>query len=375
MQGSMKLFSVKGIDVKVHFTFSLILIWAAYHWGIQLNKGLTGALFGVVITLLLFVCVTLHELAHSLVAMRYGGKVKEISLLPIGGVAQMEEMPAKPAHELKIALAGPLTNIVIAILLILISLPLNIRSTMGIEELFNVLGTVSWRGLVAYLVTSNLTLGFFNLFPAYPMDGGRVLRALLAMKLDYAQATAIAVRIGQGLAILLGLWGFLGGGFTLIFIAIFIYLGAGQEGKMVEVKNVLEDMHVRQAMSRPVQTVKPTDTLGEVVELILQGLQADFPVLEDGRLVGIITEGDVLLTLHKQGSDTLVDQVMRHQFPTARPEETLVDVQERMSSGQLRSVPVIEGNQVVGLLTTQDINEAYRLLKALPEGWGRTLSA
>ncbi|MDF1515691.1 MAG: site-2 protease family protein, partial [Anaerolineae bacterium] len=174
MQGSMKLFSVKGIDVKVHFTFTLILIWAAYRWGVQLNEGLTGALFGVVITLLLFVCVTLHELAHSLIATRYGVKVKEISLLPIGGVAQMEEMPAKPAQELNIALAGPLTNIVIAILLILISLPLNIRSTMGIEELNNVLGTVSWRGLVAYLVTSNLTLGFFNLFPAYPMDGGQV---------------------------------------------------------------------------------------------------------------------------------------------------------------------------------------------------------
>ena len=140
MKGSMKLFSVKGIDVKVHFTFTLILIWAAYRWGVQAGEGVTGALFGVVVTLLLFVCVTLHELAHSLTAMRYGVTVREITLLPIGGLAQMEEMPAKPAQELKMALAGPLTNIVIAVLLILICLPLGLPSTMGVGDLFQVLG-------------------------------------------------------------------------------------------------------------------------------------------------------------------------------------------------------------------------------------------
>jgi Zn-dependent protease len=376
MKGSMKLFSVKGIDVKVHFTFTLILIWAAYRWGVQAGEGVTGALFGVVVTLLLFVCVTLHELAHSLTAMRYGVTVREITLLPIGGLAQMEEMPAKPAQELKMALAGPLTNIVIAVLLILICLPLGLPSTMGVGELFQVLGTVSWRGLVAYLVSTNLALGLFNLVPAFPMDGGRVLRAFLALQMDYARATAIAVRIGQGLAVLLGLWGFMGGGLTLIFIAIFVYLGAGQEGRVVEVKSVLEEMQVRQAMSRPVQTLTPTDTVTRAVELILQGLQADFPVLEDDHLVGMLTEGDVLSALHKQGADTLVGQAMRRQFVVARPEETLIEVQEQMSAARLRSVPVVEEeDQVVGLLTAQDINEAYRLLKVLPEGWGRAVSA
>lgn len=369
MKGSIKLFSVKGIEINVHFTFLLILIWAAYYWGVQAGQGMTGALFGVVVTILLFACVTLHELAHSLIAMRYGVTVREITLLPIGGLAQMEEIPAKPAQELKVSLAGPLTNIAIAILLILICLPLGLRSTMGVAELFQVLGTVSWRGLVAYLVSANLILGVFNLIPAFPMDGGRVLRAFLAMRMDYARATAIAVSIGQGLAVLLGLWGFMGGGFTLIFIAIFVYLGAGQEGRMVEVKSVLEDMQVRQAMSRPVQTLTPTDTVNEVVELILQGLQADFPVLEDDRLVGMLTEGDVLAALHKEGADVSVGQVMRRRFAVARPEETLVEVQGRMSAARLRSVPVVERDRVVGLLTAQDINEAYRLLKVLPKGW------
>lgn len=143
MRGSIKLFSIKGIDVKVHFTFPLILIWAAYHWGVQAGQGATGALFGAVVTVLLFACVTLHELAHSLTAMRYGATVREITLLPIGGVAQMEEIPAKPAQELVMSLVGPLTNIAIAILLILICLPLGVRSTMVVGELFQVLGTVS----------------------------------------------------------------------------------------------------------------------------------------------------------------------------------------------------------------------------------------
>ena len=375
MKGSIKLFSVKGIEINVHFTFLLILIWGAYRWGVQAGAGVTGALFGVMVTVLLFACVILHELAHSLTAMRYGVTVRAISLLPIGGVAQMEEMPAKPAQELKMALAGPLTNIAIAVLLILICLPLGIRSTMGVEELSQVLGTVSWRGLIAYLVSANLTLGLFNLIPAFPMDGGRVLRAFLSMRMGHARATAIAVRIGQGLAVLLGLWGFMGGGFTLIFIAIFIYLGADQEGRMVEVKSVLEDMQVRQAMSHPVQTLTPTDTVTRAVELILQGLQADFPVLEDDRLVGMLTEGDVLSALHKQGADVLVGQVMRRQFVVARPEETLVEVQGQMSAARLRTVPVVERDRVVGLLTAQDINEAYRLLKVLPEGWGGAASA
>lgn len=375
MKGSIKLFSIKGIDIKVHFTFVLILIWAAYRWGVQVGLGATGALFGIVVTVLLFACVTLHELVHSLTAMRYGVKVWGINLLPIGGVAQMEEMPAKPSQELVMSLAGPLTNIAIAILLILICLPLHIRSTVGVGELFQVMGTVSWRGLVAYLVSANLALGLFNLVPAFPMDGGRVLRAFLAMRMDYAQATAIAVAIGQGFAVLLGLWGFMSGSFTLVFIGIFVYLGAGQEGRMVEVKSVLEEMRVHQAMSRPVQTLAPTDTVTKAVELILEGLQADFPVLESGRLVGMLTEGDVLSALHRQEANAPVGQVMRRQFPIARPDEPLAEVQERMSVARLRTLPVVEADRVVGLLTAQDISEAYRLLKVLPEGWERESSA
>jgi Zn-dependent protease len=366
MSWSLKLFRIRGIDIKVHLTFILILVWAAYYWGVGLGAGTAGAAFGVVVTLLLFVCVTLHELAHSLTAMSYGVVVKDITLLPIGGMAQMEKMPEKPAQELKMSLAGPLTNLAIAVLLIVISLPFGVRSTAGLGELFQMLGTVSWHGLVAYLVMANIALGLFNLIPAFPMDGGRVLRALLAMRLDYARATAWAVYIGQGLAWLFGLYGVMSGNWTLLIIAVFIYMGAGQEGRMVEVKSVLDKMRVRQAMTGQVQALSPQAPLSQAVEIILQTFQTDFPVMEEGRLVGLLTETDLVSALQKQGAEAPVRQVMRADFPVAALDEPLFDAQQRMSAARLRAMPVVAQDRLVGLLTDHDINEAYRLLSASP---------
>jgi Zn-dependent protease len=244
MNWSIKLGKIKGIDIKVHLTFILILVWAAYQWGVSTGKGLEGALFGVVVTLLLFLCVTLHELGHSFQALRFGIPVKDITLWPFGGLAQIERMPEKPRQELLIAIAGPLVNLVIGFGLLLVSQVLQIQGWLAIDQLFQVLGDVSWQGLLAYLIMANFALALFNLLPAFPMDGGRVLRALLAMRMDHAKATRWAVGIGQTLAWGLGLWGFTSGGYTLILIAIFVYLAAGQEGKTSAIKNVLGDLKV-----------------------------------------------------------------------------------------------------------------------------------
>jgi Zn-dependent protease/predicted transcriptional regulator len=363
---SLKLFRIRGIDVKVHLTFVLILVWAAYRWGVGLGAGTTGAVFGVVVTLLLFVCVTLHELAHSFTAMRYGVTVRDITLLPIGGMAQMEKIPDQPAQELKMALAGPLTNLAIAAILIVICLPFGIRSTVGVGELFQMLGMVNWQGLVAYLVVANIALGLFNLVPAFPMDGGRVLRALLAMRLDYAKATAWAVYVGQGLAWLLGLYGVTSGSWTLLIIAVFIYIGAGQEGRVVEVKSVLDQMQVRQAMTRQVQVLSPGATLAQAVDITLQTFQTDFPVVEGERLVGLLAETDLVSALQKYGPEASASQVMRTDFPTAAPSEPLFDAQQRMSAARVRALPVVVEGRLAGLLTDHDINEAYRLLSASP---------
>src|SRR3990170_1550124 len=246
MNWSIKLFKVKGIDIKVHLTFVLILIWAAYRWSVSTGEGAQGALFGIVATLLLFVSVTLHELGHSFQALKYGVKVRDITLMPMGGLAQMEEIPEDPNKELRIAIAGPLVNFGIAALLIGAGFLLDARALVSLKELQASLGGVSWSGLLAYLTSANLMLGLFNLIPAFPMDGGRVLRALLAKKMDHAKATRIAAQVGQGLALLLGLWGFMVGSWTLVIIAIFVWMGAGQENQGVQVKHTLGETTVGQ---------------------------------------------------------------------------------------------------------------------------------
>lgn len=369
MSWSIKLFRFKGIDVKVHLTFVLILIWAAYRWSGLTDQGWFGALFGIVATLLLFSSVLLHEFGHSLQALKFGIPVRDITLLPIGGVAQIEEMPEKPGQELRIALAGPVVNFAIAALLIIIGLLLQARAVVTVPELVASLGSASWGGMLSYLTMANLLLGLFNLIPAYPMDGGRVLRALLALRLDYGRATAIAVGIGQGLAFLAGLYGFMSGSYTLILIAIFVWMGAGQEGKQVEVKGVLRQMTVGQAMTRRPATLYADDTLSRAAELTLTTVQADFPVLDarDGRPAGLLTAQDLLRGLKSDGEMGRVDNVMHTQFATAMSDEPLFEAQQRMEKAGARALPVLDAQgALAGLLTAEDVNEAYRLLTATP---------
>lgn len=370
MNWSIKLLKFKGIDIKIHLTFVLILIWAAYRWSGSTGEGLQGALFGIVATLLLFLSVTLHELGHSLQAQKFGVKVRDITLMPMGGLAQMEEIPEDPNKELRIAIAGPLVNFGIAALLIGIGALLDARTLLSIEELQASLGSVSWSGLLAYLTTANLMLGLFNLIPAFPMDGGRVLRALLAKKMEHAKATRIAAQVGQGLAMLLGLWGFMSGSWTLVIIAIFVWMGAGQENQGVQVKHTLGDTTVDQVMTRAPHALKINDPLSRAVELTLSTSQADFPVLEWGsnKVVGMLSETDLLRGLQSKGADAAVREVMQTPITTTRPDESLPDAQQKMLKARMRALPVISAEgELLGLLTISDINEAYRLMAISPK--------
>jgi Zn-dependent protease/CBS domain-containing protein len=366
MSWSIKLIRIRGIDIKVHLTFVLILIWAAYRWGVGLRAGTQGALFGITVILLLFACVTLHELAHSLTAIHYGAKVKDITLLPIGGISQMEKMPEKPSEEFKVSVIGPLTNIVIAALLFFAALPFRAGGGLGTQPLGKILESADWSNLLPYLVLSNVVLGIFNLLPAFPMDGGRVLRSLLAMRMDYLKATAWAVNIGQGMAWLLGLYGFIGGSWIMVIIAIFIYIGAGQEGRMVEIKGVLAGLRVRQAMSPSPQTLAPGDSLSHAADAILHSFQSDFPVIEGDRLVGFLTERDLVPALKKFGPEAAVKMAMLQTFPTTTPDEPLFEAQQRMVRARLVSLPVLTKDKLVGLLTAHDINEAYLFVSVSP---------
>jgi Zn-dependent protease/CBS domain-containing protein len=367
MSWSIPLLRVRGIEIKVHVTFVLILVWAAYYWGVETGAALQGALFGVVATLLLFVCVTLHELGHAFQALKYGIAVEDITLLPIGGVARLR-VPDNARQELAIAIAGPAVNVAIAAVLIVIGA---LTGTTVIEDpaaVSTAMDRANWGSLLPYLTVANIGLVLFNAIPAFPLDGGRVLRALLALRLDYVRATAIAVAIGQGLALLLGLVGFLGGNYFLIVIAIFIWFGASQEGEQVALRRMLGGATVGQAMSQRPQVLSATDPLGRAVELTLSTTQADFPVVDaGGRVIGLLTLDDLLRGLRDQPAAT-VGEAMRRQFPVARPEELVAAAQGQLDEGRVRALPVVQSDgRLAGLLTAADIGEALRLLPVRPQ--------
>jgi Zn-dependent protease/CBS domain-containing protein len=366
MSWSIPLLRIRGIDIKVHISFGLILVWAAYYWGADTDAGARGALFGVVATLLLFVCVTLHELGHAVAAQHYGIEVRDITLLPIGGVARID-VPENPKQELWIALAGPAVNVLIAAVLIAVGAVLQATSLATPADLSDSMRDADWSGLLAYLTLANIGLVVFNAIPAFPLDGGRVLRALLALRTDYRKATRLAVTVGQGLALLFGLIGFATADFFLILIAFFVWFGASAEWQHVAMEDVLGGATVGQAMIRQPQVLSATDPLRRAVELTLSTAQADFPVVDaDGRVVGLLTLDDVLRGLRDQPAAS-VGAVMRRQFPMLRSEEPVMSAQGQLGNAGVRAMPVVRPDgRLAGLLTAADIGEAIRLLTAQP---------
>jgi Zn-dependent protease len=299
-------------------------------------------------------------------AQRYGVAVRDITLLPIGGVARIE-VPQNPKQELWIALAGPAVNVAIAAVLIAAGAVLRATSLVMPADLGDTMRDADWSGLLAYLTLANIGLVLFNAIPAFPLDGGRVLRALLALRTDYRRATRIAVSVGQGLALLFGLAGFASGNFFLIVIAIFVWFGASAEWRYVAIDNVLGGTTVGQAMIRQPQVLAATDPLSRAVELTLSTAQADFPVVDGTeRVVGLLTLDDLLRGLHDQAGAT-VGEVMRREFAVTSAEEPVTAAQGQLGEGRVRALPVVRPDgRLAGLLTAADIGEAFRLLTAQP---------
>jgi Zn-dependent protease/CBS domain-containing protein len=366
---SIKLFTVRGIEIKMHITFPLILVIAAVQFGFLSMRGfsLSGAAFGIVVTLILFSCVVIHELSHSLIAIRMGFPVHEIILLPLGGVARIERSPERPAQEFLMAIAGPLSNVVIAGVLLAVGVVLHVDWLAGLRKLLTDPADLGWKDMLPYLLSTNLGLALFNLIPAFPMDGGRVLRALLATVMPYTRATALAVGIGQGAAWLLGLVGLLGGNFLLILIAIFVYSGAAQERRMIQVRSLLRGLRVRQAFSRHVQVLSPDDPVSRATDITLESLQADFPVCDGERIVGLLTHTDVVRALKQRHPETPVREVMRKEFPTVGLNDELFEAHRQMAEAELDALPVIDKGFFLGLLTRRDVSEVYQLLSVSPE--------
>lgn len=367
MNWSINLMRVKGIKIKVHLTFALILVWAAYAWGFSTGQGLSGAAFGIVATLLLFVGITLHELGHSVQAMREGYRVREILLLPIGGVAQIDLPPGKPAPELRIALAGPIVSLALAVFFYGVLLVINATAGGGPIELALLPTALTATALVGYLALANLMLGLFNLLPAFPMDGGRIFRALLALRLPYERATSVAASFGQGFAWIFALAGVLSGNIFLILVGVFIWMGAGSEAALAQARSTLQDLRVRTAMSRQPLVLNPSDRLAKAVELTLSTFQSDFPVVasESERVIGLLTSSDLLHGLRDRGLQGSIGGAMRSSYVAARPDDSLHDTQLRLLAGSGRCAVVLDDTgRLVGLLTTADVNEALLMLAA-----------
>ena len=365
MNSSIRLFNIRGITLRVHLTFPLILVWAALQFGLFAGLGTSGAIFGIFVTLLLFVIVVLHELGHSVVAQHYGIAVKDIVLLPIGGMAQMARIPEEPVQEFFIAIAGPLVNFVLAGLMVLANLAFGLGGSLAnpLALLFGY-GSISVASVFNYLFIANLFLGVFNLIPAFPMDGGRILRALLATRLDYVRATDVAAVIGKLMAILLGVWGLFGGGIFVILIAFFVFFEADQEGKMVKMRHTLRGLTVAQAYSPQARALSPESTVREAMELALSSLQSDFPVCESGQVVGMLTRGKLIEALNQHGTETMVREVMIRDVNPVTPEEELYNVEQRMMESQLNALPVAEAGRYLGLVTIREIRDLIQLVSA-----------
>lgn len=374
MGTSLTLFRVSGIEVKVHWSFVLILIWGAVVYGSTGQSPLQGALYGMLVIVLLFVCVTLHEFGHAFVAKRYGINVPSITLLPIGGVASLERSPDKPAHELWIAIAGPLVNIVLAAILIPLAIVVNGIGEGGLGANPNIwLGRAmqpSVGSLLAYLAAVNLLLALFNLLPAFPMDGGRVLRALLALNMPYVRATRIAVTVGRLLAIPLAIWGIVSGNILMLLIAFFVYVGGGAEREAVESRSVLGKVKVASALAGTTQRLYTSETLQRAMDLIMTSFQADYPVFDLGnKFVGILTRPRLIEALRTLGAEARIIEAMlpAEQAPTIQPSATLADVWEVMATTGARVVVVREGSQFLGLLNADDITEIVHVYGAALE--------
>ncbi|MEJ5253192.1 MAG: site-2 protease family protein [Chthonomonadetes bacterium] len=358
MRWSWKLGEYAGIAVYVHATFLLLIGWIALlHW-IQLGT-LQAVISGVVFILLLFGCVLLHEFGHALTAKRYGIRTRDITLLPIGGVARLEKMPDKPVQELWVALAGPAVNVVL-----FIALYLFLQAKTALMGYLQVETGMVRGSLWERLMVVNLFLAAFNMLPAFPMDGGRVVRALLAMRMDYVQATNIAAGLGQGMALLFGLLGLLFNPF-LLFIALFVWIGAAQEASMVQIQSALGGIPVQRVMLTDFRTVSPDDPLERVVELILNGWQQDFPVVQGGRVMGVLTRSDLINALAQQGLDRLVRDVMQSEFEMVDAAEMLENVLPRLQACACHSMPVMRGSELVGLLTMDNVGEFMLIQSAL----------
>ncbi len=344
MKYSFKIFSVFGIPVELHITFLvlMLLIYLVAFFKITPSINLLTA---VLITLV-FATVVIHELCHSYIAKRYGVKIDRIVLLPIGGLSEMEEIPKDPAQELRIALAGPVSNLVIALVSYIVLI------------IFGSLLSIVLSGALYYFVIINLLLGLFNLLPAFPMDGGRILRAFLAERMSFIKATKLAASIGKQFAIIMAVVGVFFN-FLWILIAIFVYVGADAEYKSVIVSTLLGDEMVKDVMTTDVHTLNPDNTVQETLKTMFREKHMGYPVTDNGKLLGIITFDDIS-KIPENERDMLIKDIMTRKLISSDPNEDLVETIGKLNKNRIGRVPVVKNGELVGIISKTDITNTLQ---------------
>ena len=360
MKWSLNLGRIAGIKVSVHWTFLILLVWIfILHYRVE--QDMSQGILGVIFILALFLCVTMHEFGHALTAKRFDIDTKSITLLPIGGLARLEKFPEKPMQELLVAIAGPLVNLGIGIFIILglaafnsipdFSEPLNLMNFSGVGFWYN-------------LLFANMILAIFNLIPAFPMDGGRILRALLLFKFERGKATKIAAGIGQFLAIgfvFLGLYA----NIFLVFIGIFIYLGAGAEAEMEMTKTSLTGYKVKDILMKQFTRLSPQDDLGKAVKLLLDGQAHDFIIVEEGKVLGILSRTDLVKGLSEKGNSSPVTEAMQTDFLSLDPEMPLQEVYQQILVQRVSVAPVVQNGELLGIIDKENIYEFILVNEAM----------
>lgn len=344
MKWSWKIGQLDGVDLRIHATLLVLLGWVWASYAISGNS-----LVGTAFIAALFASVALHEFGHVIAARRLGIRTRDITLLPIGGVARLERIPEEPRHELWVALAGPAVSVAIAA--ILFAWPVHPRGAL-VESLF----------------LANLSLALFNLLPAFPMDGGRILRALLAGRVAYPKVTQLAASTGQGLALALAFVGLLTNP-VLVFIGWFVWIGAGEEVAAGQIRSALSGIPARAAMLTDFEELWCGDTLADAVRLALQGSQHDFPVVEQGYVKGVLTRNDLLAALAAHGQDFPVSAVMRREFMVAESTEMLDLAFQRLRWCNCHTMPVLQDGRLTGLITMDQLGEYF--LSETTRGSGR----
>jgi Zn-dependent protease len=353
--------TVAGIGLYIHVTFFILLIWIGAMYYLP-RHNMADALYGLAFVIALFVIIVLHELGHALTARRYGIRTRDITLLPIGGVARLERMPDDPRQELLVALAGPAVNVTLAFIFFLVLLAMNQPILpLGLGDV-----SISSSNFLRRMLWVNVILAGFNLLPAFPMDGGRVLRAFLAMKMDYIHATHIAANVGQVMAFIFGLYGLLSTNPFLVFIALFVWMGAAAESSMVQMKAGLGGIPVSRVMITDFKTLKPEEPLAQAAEHLLAGYQQDFPVVDgDEKVLGVLTRSRLVDGLAKNGRDTPVGNVMETKFVAAHPSEMAEAAFIRLQSSDCRSMPVLRDGKLLGVVTAENVGEFLMIQAAM----------